>query len=69
MINIQAEIEKTFLYIMVRCPSNEQQLLYDEEIMDDILNLNEDLALHCGIKIHGVFLFSKVMHQLTRKRW
>ena len=27
MINIQVEVEKPFLYIMARCPSNEQQLL------------------------------------------
>ena len=30
---------------MARCPSNGQQFLYVEERMNDILNLNEDLAL------------------------
>ena len=59
MINIQTEVEKPFLYIMARCPSNEQQLLYVEERMKDILNLNEDLALPSGIKIHDVFCFFK----------
>ena len=59
MINIQAEVEKPFLYIMARCPSNEQQLLCAEERMKDILNLNEDLALLTGIKIHDVFHFFK----------
>ena len=57
MINIQTEVEKPFLYIMARCPSNEQQLLYVEERMKDILNLNEDLALPSRIKIHDVFRF------------
>ena len=65
MINIQAEVEKPFLYIMARCPSNKQQFLYVEERIKDILNLNEDLALLSGIKIHDVFRFLKVMHQLT----
>ena len=41
MINIQDEVEKPFLYIMAWYPSNEQQLLYVEERMKDILNLNE----------------------------
>ena len=59
MINIQTEVEKPFLYIMARCPSNEQQLLYVEERMKDILIFNEDLALPSGIKIHDVFRFFK----------
>ena len=59
MINIQAEVEKPFLYIMARCPSNKQQFLYAEERIKDILNLKEDLALLSGIKIHDVFRFFK----------
>ena len=59
MINIQAEIEKPFLYIMARCPSNEQQLLYIEERMNNILNLKEDLALPGGITTYDVFRFFK----------
>ena len=51
MINIQAEVEKPFLHIIARCPSNEQQLLYVER-MNDILNLNKDLDLPSGITIH-----------------
>ena len=59
MINIQAEIEKPFLYIMARCPSNEQQILYIEERMNNILNLKEDLALPSGITTYDVFRFFK----------
>ena len=44
---------------MTTCPANEQQLLYIEERMNDILNLNEDLALPSGITIHDVFRFFK----------
>ena len=59
LISIQDEVEKPFLYIMARCPSNKQQFLYVEERIKDILNLNEDLALPGGIKIHDVFCFFK----------
>ena len=59
MINIHAEVEKSFLYIMTRCPSNEQQLLYVQERMKDILNLNEDLAIPSSIKIHDIFRLFK----------
>ena len=44
---------------MARCPSNKQQLLCVEERMNDILNLNENLALPSGITIHDVFRFFK----------
>ena len=59
MIIIQAEVEKSSLHIMARCPSNEQQLLYVEERMNDILNLNEDLVLPDGITIYDVFRIFK----------
>ena len=59
MINIQAEVEKPYLYIIARCLSDEQQLLYVEERMNAILNLNKDLALPSSIAIHDVFRFFK----------
>ena len=59
MIIIQAEVEKSSLHIMARCPSNEQQVLYVEERMNDILNLNEDLVLPDGITIYDVFRIFK----------
>ena len=59
MINIQAEVEKSSLHIMARCPSNEQQVLYVEERMNDILNLNEDLVLPGGITIYDAFRIFK----------
>ena len=59
MINIQAEVEKPYLYIIARCLSDEQQLLYVEERMNAILNLNKDLALPSSITIHDVFRFFK----------
>ena len=59
MIIIQAEVEKSSLHIMARCPSNEQQLLYVEERMNDILNLNEDLVLPGGITIYDPFWIFK----------
>ena len=57
MIKILADVEKLFLYIMAKCPSNEQQLSYAEGRMHGILNLRGDLVLTGGITIHDVFRF------------
>ena len=38
-INIQSVIEKPYLYILARCRSDDSQLLYSSERLDDILNL------------------------------
>ena len=39
------------IYILVRCPSNDQQLLYSEERLDDILKLNENMKTSNNIEI------------------
>ena len=41
--NVQAEVEKPYMYIFARCPSNYQQLLYSKERLDDIIQLKEEL--------------------------
>lgn len=42
-INVQAFIEKAYLYILARCPSNDQQLLYGEERVSDLLDLKQPI--------------------------
>lgn len=42
-ICVQNEVETPYFYLLARCPSNEQQLLYSETRMDDIKQLSEPL--------------------------
>ena len=42
-VNIQTIVEKTKLYILARCPSNEQQILYSQERLDDIIALKQNI--------------------------
>ena len=44
-IDMQATIEKPNLYILGRCPSNEQQLLYSQERVDEIIQLKDPLDI------------------------
>jgi len=36
-VNIQSLVEKPYLYLLARCPSTDQQSLYIEDRMEDIL--------------------------------
>ena len=58
-INIQSEVEKPFLYIMARCPSNEQQILYIEERLEDIFELKNTIELPDGINIKDIMRMFK----------
>ena len=42
-VNVQCIVEKPYLYILPRCHSDDSQLLYSSERLDDLLNLNEDV--------------------------
>lgn len=42
-VNVQSITEKPYLYILARCHSDNNQLLYSSEHLDDLLNLNEDV--------------------------
>ena len=53
-VNVQATIERPHLYIFGRCPSNEQQLLYSEERIEDILQLNEPISLDNSVLIRDI---------------
>ena len=51
-LDIQSIIEKPQVYLLARCPSNDQQILYIEERLQDILNLNLTItsSKHVAIK-------------------
>ena len=50
-VNIQANFETPTIYILARCCSNDQQHLYSEERLDDILILNENMKTSNNIEI------------------
>ena len=42
-VNIQTNVEKPRLYILGRCPSNQQEILYSQERLDDIIALKQNI--------------------------
>ena len=58
-IDVQATVEQPQLYILGRCPSNEQQLLYEEKRINDIINLRNKLEIE-GIYIQPSELASAI---------
>ena len=53
-INIRAAVEKSYLCILVRCPSNDLQILYSEERVSDIFKISEPLQSYNGLEIYDV---------------
>ena len=41
-VNIKSIVEKPYWYILAQCYSDDSQLLYSSERLNDLLNLNED---------------------------
>ena len=58
-IDVQPTVEQLQLYILGRCPSNEQQLLYGEKRINDIINLGNKLEIE-GIYIQPSELASAI---------
>ena len=57
-VNVQAIIEKPYLYILARCPSNDQQIMYCEERISDILQTKEKVTFK-GISFSDKVRFFK----------
>ena len=53
-LNVQTEVEKRYLYLMGRCPSNDQQLLCIEERIKDINDMTEKIVSPSGIPYQDV---------------
>ena len=66
LINIQARIEKLFLYLMARSPSTEQQFLYSDERLSDILEIKKPLATTDGIEINDIVRAFKGDHPASQ---
>ena len=64
--NVQASVEKPFLHILARSPSNDQLLLYTDERLQDILQIQQSLTTNGGIKMHDVIRALKGDHQASQ---
>ena len=58
-INVQATIEEPQLYLLARCPSNDQQILYSEERVTDLLKMQKPIQCLNGVMINDVARFFK----------
>ena len=65
LINIQACIEKPFLFLMARSPSTHQQLLYSDERLSDILE-KKLLITTDGIEINDIVRAFKKDHRASQ---
>ena len=51
-IIVQGAVEKPYLYILARSPSNDQQILCSKKIISDILKIGEPLQNYNGFEIY-----------------
>ena len=49
MIDIQTEVEQPKIYILAWCPANEQQILYSEMCIENLLGLSKSLSTSCHV--------------------
>ena len=56
--DVQSIIEKWYVYILARCPSEDHQLLYTQERISDVLELDCKIT-HNGISITDVMQIFK----------
>ena len=53
-VNGQPEIEKSELYMLGRCQCNDNKLLYSEEQVEDLLEINTPITSSNGVRINDV---------------
>ena len=58
-INVQATIEEPQLYLSLRGPSNDQQILNSEERVTDLLKMQKPIQCLNGVMINDVARFFK----------
>ena len=66
LINIQTRIKKPFLYLMTRFPSTDQQLLYSDVRLSDILEIKKPLITTEGIEINDIVRAFKGDHPASQ---
>ena len=62
LINIQARIEKSFLYLMAHSPSTDQQFLYSDGRLSNVLEIKKPLIATDGIEINDIVRAFKGYH-------
>ncbi|XP_047134481.1 uncharacterized protein LOC101239424 [Hydra vulgaris] len=65
-INIQAIVEKPFLYILARCPSNDEQLEYTNLRIENIISLKYPIIVNNNIEIFVVLRIFKGDHPASQ---
>ena len=58
-INVQASAEEPNMYILARCPSADQQLLYTDQRIGDIMNLKYPTKSSNNVEVNDVLRFFK----------
>ena len=58
-INVQASVEEPNMYILARCSSTDQQLLYSDERTGDIMNLKYSTKSGNNVEVNDVLRFFK----------
>ena len=58
-MNVQATIEEPQLYLLARCPSNDQQILYSEERITDLFKMQKPIQCPNEIIINDITRFFK----------
>ena len=58
-INVQASVEEPNMYILARCSSTDQQLLYSDERTGDIMNLKYSAESANNVEVNDVLRFFK----------
>ena len=66
LANLQAIVEKPFLYILARSPSTDQQLLYSDERLADILKIKKPIQTPDGIPIYDTVRAFKGDHPASQ---
>ena len=66
LANLQAIVEKPFLYILARSPSTDQQLLYSDERLADILKIKKPIQTPDGIPIYDTIRAFKGDHPASQ---
>ncbi|XP_065661972.1 uncharacterized protein LOC136084831 [Hydra vulgaris] len=65
-IDIQAKVEKPFLYILARCPSNDEQLDYSDLRIEDIISLKCPIIANNNIEIFDILRIFKGDHPASQ---
>ena len=58
-INVQATIEEPQLYLLAKCPSNHQQILYSEERVTDLFKMQKPIQCPNAVMINDIARFFK----------